>query len=104
MFRKVTAVPDKPRCPTATDALVQALTAAVTPLHGGRVDGRLDNVEFGRFSAEGAGWYWQLDVTVEYRSDPKHLDGADTIERRIRRITEKWTLDVGRYEHPREDG
>jgi hypothetical protein len=96
---------DKPRCATATDALVQALTAAVRPVVTGRVEGRLDKVEFGRFAAEGAGWYWQLGVTTEMCSDPKHrTDLDDTIERRIRMIIEKWETDVVRYEHPREDG
>jgi hypothetical protein len=98
-------MPDKPCCPTATDALVQALTAAVRPGGGGRVEGRLDKVEFGRFSAEEAGWYWQLGVITEMCSDPKHrTDLDDTIERRIRMIIEKWKIDIGRYEHPREDG
>lgn len=87
-----------PKCPTATDALVQALAKAVEPVVAGRTDGQLGNVSFGRFAAEGQGWYWQLDIITEYRSYPAHRSSEDTIERRIRMIIEKWKLDVGKYE------
>jgi hypothetical protein len=92
---------EKAKCPTSTDALVQALTAAVSSIGTG---GRLAEAEFGRYAATDAGWHWKLSVTREYASDDKlRYDREDTLERRIRLILVQWQKDQARHEADGQD-
>jgi len=78
----------KPPCPTAEDALAQAMVAAVETLPEG---GMLAEADFGRFTDLDAGWYWTLKITREVTSEhPRLRRGDDTLERRTRLVIESW--------------
>src|SRR5262249_50242858 len=64
-------------CPTAEDALSQALVAALDSLS----EDRLTEADFGQFSDRSAGWYWTLTFARRVTSDHRHLRemyGKDT--------------------------
>lgn len=85
----------KPPCPTAEDALCQAMVAAVESV---TEPGALSNASFGRFSDLDAGWHWALTVTREITSEHPHLRrGEDTLEQRTRLVIMAWHRDVARY-------
>jgi hypothetical protein len=94
----------KSACPTAEDALTQAMVAAVETV---TEPGVLSSASFGRFSDMSAGWHWTLTVSREITSEHPHLRRADdTLERRTRIVIESWHRDVARYRQdftPAED-
>jgi len=78
----------KPPCPTAEDALAQAVTAAAETLPEGGV---LAEADFGRFTDPESGWWWRLKISREVTSEHRHLaQGGDTLERRTRLVIESW--------------
>lgn len=82
-------------CPTAHEALCQAMVAAVETLR----DGRLAEADFGRFADLDAGWYWRLKISHDVTSEHPHLrDGEDTLARRTRMVIESWKRRVAYYE------
>jgi hypothetical protein len=85
----------KPPCPTAEDALTQAMVAAVETI---TEPGVLASASFGQFSDVSAGWHWTLTVTREITSEhPRLRRGEDTLERRTQLVIESWHRDVARY-------
>jgi hypothetical protein len=88
-------VTEKPFCPTATDALCQAMERAMDTMGD---PGVLTAVSFGRFSEPGAGWYWTLDITRRIASEHGHLkQRPDHRDVRIRMVFEQWQHDTARY-------
>lgn len=82
-------------CPTADDALCQAMVAAVETLK----DGRLAEADFGRFADLDAGWWWRLKVVFDVTSEhPRLKEGEDSLERRTRVVIESWKRRVAYYE------
>lgn len=90
-------------CPTAEDALIQAMTAAVETLR----DGWLSEADFGRFADLSSGWYWKLKMTSEVTSEhPSLRPGDDTLARRTRVVIEAWQRRLAYYKQdftPQED-
>lgn len=83
----------KPPCPTAEDALAQAMVAAVETV---TEPGTLTGASFGLFASLDAGWHWTLTVTREISSTPGQAS-RDTLERRTRLVIESWHRDVALY-------
>jgi hypothetical protein len=69
---------------TLPECMVQALTAAVEKGAGAE----LTEATFGKFSAAGAGWYWNLTFRTDAGSHPNiGLNGqADPLPRRFKMI------------------
>jgi hypothetical protein len=82
----------KSACPTAEDAVTQAMVAAIETI---TEPGILTEARFGQFS-DGSGWHWTLTVTREIASNPGRIS-EDTLERRTRLVIEAWHRDVARY-------
>lgn len=84
----------KAQCPTAHDALKQALVAVLSDSGPGRVT----DVSFGRYADLDAGWHWHADVTRRLAMPGSKLDQEDdSLERRIHQVVERWVLDTARY-------
>jgi hypothetical protein len=91
----VVVVGVKPQCPTAQDALKQALVAVLS--YSG--PGHVTDVTFGRYADLESGWYWHADVTRRLAMPGSKLDQEDdTLERKILKVVERWVLDTARYE------
>lgn len=83
----------KPKCATPKDALAEAVLAAVEqPL-----DALLSDITFGRFAAEGEGWYWELQFSRRIGMTVS-VGETDSLERRIKSIIIRWGNDIARYE------
>lgn len=82
-------------CPTAVDALKQALTAVLSDPGPGTVT----DVSFGRYADLDAGWYWTADITRRIAPPGSKLDREDdSLERKVHQVVERWKLDTARYE------
>jgi hypothetical protein len=84
-----------PPCPTAQDALKQALVAVLSDTRGGSVT----DVSFGRYADLEAGWYWSADITRKLAPPGSKLlnHEDDTLERKVHQVVERWVLDTARY-------
>lgn len=83
------------QCPTADDALCQAMAAAVETVR----DGYLEDADFGWFADRATGWYWKLKTVRTLTSAHPHLqDAEDTVTRRVRIILDSWRRRVAYYE------
>jgi hypothetical protein len=82
-----------PKCATPKDALAAALLAATEhPLNV-----VLSDITFGRYAAEGAGWYWELKFT-QVIGMTTYAGETDSLDRRIKSIVTRWDKDIARYE------
>jgi hypothetical protein len=93
----------RPQCPTAQDALKQALVAVLSDQGSGVVT----DVTFGRYADLEAGWYWSADITRKLVMPGSKLgqDPDDTIERKVHCVVEKWLLDTAsKQDFTRERG
>lgn len=86
----------QPPCPTAEDALCQAMVRAVETL---TEPGLLTGASFGRFTNPAEGWHWELELSRRITSDHPHLKREpDRLDHRTRIIITAWQRDVARYQ------
>jgi hypothetical protein len=82
------------QCPTAQDALKQALVAVLSDTGRGHVT----DVSFGRYADLDAGWYWHADITRRLAMPGSKLDeDDDSLKQRVHHVVERWVLDTARY-------
>lgn len=88
----------KPECPQSQDALSAALLAAIAQ----PMDQELGDVMFGRYAAEGEGWYWELSFRQRVGMN-QPAGWTDSMERRIKAIVAKYVKDEAAYGKPADD-